>query len=416
MVNVPLFIGLSHIGQVYSFCWSNKISKCAAYDFDKNILDKVIKKKYTSEEPLLKKIKKIKNIIFLKNEFEIKKYKVIFLSLDTDLDKFNAKPSTKNIEKYYKKISKIDFKNKVRLIITSQVPVGFTTRMIKRYPNKNIETMYMVDTLKMGNAIDRFLKPEQLVFGSNNSQNKNFILKFFNKFKCKKYLYNIEEAELLKIAININLFFNVTFANLMDEYSRSKNLNYSNILSSLRNDKRIGNYSYINPSISISGGHLERDCYYLLKTKNNNVNNTMQNLIKFQNERKKKLLKELVNINTKDKLKILIIGLSYKNNSFSMINSIFYDLIKNKKFKIFFYDEEFKFENIKLFKRVKSINNLEKYSHIIYNYSNKKTIQKLKKQITNKKFPKLINISNIKNKIFGNLSNDLFYEKNFLIK
>ena len=45
MVNTPLFIGLSHIGQVYSFCWSNKINKCAAYDFDKNILDKIIKKK-----------------------------------------------------------------------------------------------------------------------------------------------------------------------------------------------------------------------------------------------------------------------------------------------------------------------------------------------------------------------------------
>ena len=81
-----------------------------------------------------------------------------------------------------------------------------------------------------------------------------------------------------------------------------------------------------------------------------------------------------------------------------------------------FYSDEFKFENVKLFKRVKSINNLEKYSHIIYNYSSKKTVQKLKKQIKNTKSPKIINISNIKNKIFGNLSNDLFYEKNFLIK
>ena len=57
-------------------------------------------------------------------------------------------------------------------------------------------------------------------------KNKIFIKKYFKKFKCKKYLYNIEEAELLKIAININLFFNVTFANIMDEYSRSKNINF----------------------------------------------------------------------------------------------------------------------------------------------------------------------------------------------
>ena len=44
MINEPLFIGLSHIGQVFSFCWSKKISNCAIFDFDKKNLNKLLKK------------------------------------------------------------------------------------------------------------------------------------------------------------------------------------------------------------------------------------------------------------------------------------------------------------------------------------------------------------------------------------
>ena len=416
MINEPLFIGLSHIGQVFSFCWSKKISNCAIFDFDKKNLNKLLKKKFNAEEPNLKNLKKNTKIKFLKHAIEIKKYKVIFLTLDTNLNQNNAKPNTKNIESYYKKISKIKFYTKVRLIIASQVPVGFTAEMKKKYPNKNLDTLYMVDTLKMGDAIKRFLNPEQLVFGSDEKKNKIFIKKYFKKFKCKKYLYNIEEAELLKIAININLFFNVTFANIMDEYSRSKNINYSNIIYSLRNDKRIGNYSYIDPSVSVSGGHLERDCFYLLKSKNNIVKKTMHSLIKFQIDRKRSLLNEFIEKKPKKKLNILIVGISYKKNSFSMVNSIFNHLIKIKKYNLFFYDDKFKLENTKYFKRVKTIGNIKKYNYIIYNYSNDKTALELKNKIKGKKFPKIINISNSTNKDFGKESEDIFLKKNYLIK
>lgn len=416
MINEPLFIGLSHIGQVFSFCWSKKISNCAIFDFNKKNLNKLLKKKFTAEEPNLKDFKKNTKIKFLKRTIEIKKYKVIFLTLDTNLNQNNAKPNTKNIEAYYKKISKIKFHTKVRLIITSQVPVGFTAEMKKKYPNKNLDTLYMVDTLKMGDAIKRFLNPEQLVFGSDEKKNKIFIKRFFKKFKCKKYLYNIEEAELLKIAININLFFNVTFANIMDEYSRSKNINYSNIIYSLRNDKRIGNYSYINPSVSVSGGHLERDCFYLLNSKNNIVRKTMHSLMKFQIDRKRSLLNEYIDKKPKKKLNILIVGISYKKNSFSTVNSIFHHLVKIKKYNLFFYDDKFKSENIKSFKRVKTFSNIKKYNYIIYNYSNDKTALELKNKINGKKFPKIINISNSTNKNFGKVSKDVFLKKNYLIK
>ena len=65
MVNIPLFIGLTHIGQVYSYCWSQKINSAAVFDFNLNNLEKFKKKKFTIEEPELNKVKKISNIKIL---------------------------------------------------------------------------------------------------------------------------------------------------------------------------------------------------------------------------------------------------------------------------------------------------------------------------------------------------------------
>ena len=35
--NKPLFLGLSHIGQVYSIAWAKKVGQCSAFDFEKKI-------------------------------------------------------------------------------------------------------------------------------------------------------------------------------------------------------------------------------------------------------------------------------------------------------------------------------------------------------------------------------------------
>ena len=122
----------------------------------------------------------------------------------------------------------------------------------------------MVDTLKMGLAINNFLNPEQLIFGGDE-EDKKIIKSIFYNFKCKKYLFNFKEAELIKISINLYLFFSVTYANMLDGLGRENDIEFSKIISSLRNDKRIGNYSYIHPSLGMAGGHLERDSFYFQK-------------------------------------------------------------------------------------------------------------------------------------------------------
>ena len=51
-------MGLTHIGQVFGIGWSEKIGKCAVYDFNKSLVQKFKNCEVTNEEPNLKKFLK----------------------------------------------------------------------------------------------------------------------------------------------------------------------------------------------------------------------------------------------------------------------------------------------------------------------------------------------------------------------
>ena len=84
-IDSPVFFGLSHLGQVFSLCWSKKIGNCYVFDNNRRLLNSFKKKKYTAEEPKLKKIKSNK-IKFLNKFKDIKKFKFIFFTHDTPLN------------------------------------------------------------------------------------------------------------------------------------------------------------------------------------------------------------------------------------------------------------------------------------------------------------------------------------------
>ena len=258
----PLFLGLTHIGQVYSIAWTKKIGSCAVFDFNISNLRKFKKNKFTEEERDLSKINiNKKKIFFCTRLQDIKKFKYIFFTYDTPINN-KGYPNVNLVENKLKKLLRTKFDSMTYIIITSQVYPGFTDYIKKKYLKNNnlVRLVYMVDTLKMGNALNRFTNPEQLIFGCEKSD-KNSILELFKKFNCKKFIKSYKEAELIKISINLYLYFSVSFSNIIDNFSKHVGVNYLKIIENLKKDKRIGHRSYIYPSPSISGGHLERDVF-----------------------------------------------------------------------------------------------------------------------------------------------------------
>ncbi len=395
--NKPLFCGLTHVGQVFSVGWAEKVGKCAVFDFEKINNENFRNGKVTNEEPGLKEYlkKNIKKIEFCKTAGEIKKFKNVFLTIDTPL-KLNGEPKIDLILKSINKLKTYLGKN-TNLIITSQVYCGFCDDLKKKIlkKRKDINLLYIAETLIMGNAMDRFLNPERIIIGF---EKKIKFLNNFKKFKCKIFEYTLRQAEMVKIAINLFLFNSVSYANMMDSYCRQFNFRFSDINESIKSDKRIGINSYISPSLGISGGHLERDVYTIIKTSNNPIiKKTFFNLRKVNNNRINLLFTKFEKLIQKKKYKKFIwIGPSYKVNSFSIINSPylkFYNYLKKDNKKLYAFDSYFDLKNKYFFNKVNYINKQKfKDALVFYNYSSNIDKKKLETLIKNN-FCEVININ-----------------------
>jgi UDPglucose 6-dehydrogenase len=140
------------------------------------------------------------------------------------------------------------------LVILCQVPPGFTRSL-------GLPAYYQVETLIFGRALDRALNPERFIVGcADPSQALPASFQaFLGAFGCPILRMRYESAELAKIAINCCLVSSISVANTLAELCEAIGADWSEIVPSLRLDKRIGQHAYLAPGLGIAGGNLERD-------------------------------------------------------------------------------------------------------------------------------------------------------------
>jgi UDPglucose 6-dehydrogenase len=134
-----------------------------------------------------------------------------------------------------------------------------------------------------------------------------------------------ESAELAKISINMCLVASVTTANTLAELCEEIGADWAEIVPALKLDRRIGQYSYLNPGLGISGGNLERDlttiigCAAQHGTDVSVVNAWIDN----SKRRKNWIWNTYKKLESKRQSseRLCILGLTYKENTHSLKNS-----------------------------------------------------------------------------------------------
>jgi UDPglucose 6-dehydrogenase len=144
------------------------------------------------------------------------------------------------------------------LVVLCQVPPGFT-RSLASPPLER--RYYQVETLVFGRAVERATKPERYIVGcADPAQPLDPRFKaLLDAFGCPILPMRYESAELAKIAINMCLVASIGVANTLAELCEAIGAVWSEIVPSLKLDRRIGEYSYLTPGLGIAGGNLERD-------------------------------------------------------------------------------------------------------------------------------------------------------------
>ena len=333
------FAGLSHLGLCSMIANANLGIQTYGFDFDKNRVEKYNDFKLDIKEPkLLNLLKKNNNLIKMDNKIKIlSDCNLIYISNDVATDK-NGNSNLSLVNKYIIEVKKI-IKKKSALIILCQVPPGFTRKNI----SKKIDLYYQVETLIFGKAIQRATTPERIIIGkTNKDSNLNLYYKnYLNLFKCPKIFMNYESAELAKIAINIMLISSITSSNVLSNIASNVNGDWNDITKAIKLDKRIGKYSYLRPSLGLSGGNLERDLVSIKKIslKNNVNSNLFDSFLLNSQSQKNWILLLLKKLNINLEYKICFLGLTYKENTHSIKNSnAIHSILKLKRFKINAYD------------------------------------------------------------------------------
>lgn len=255
------FVGMSHLGIVSGIGWASLGRPVVAFDPDAALIARLEKGQLPIHEPGLAEALARSRVRFTADPEAIASCPLVVVARDVPTDDDNVS-SLKPIEEMFDRILPHVGKG-ATLVHMSQVPPGFTRRLRDRVraSRPDVEVIYQVETLIFGNALERAVKPERFMIGcADPSAPLPSVLETgLRVYGCPILKMRYESAELCKTAINLYLCGGVTYANTLSWLCEEIGADWSEIVPALRLDRRIGPAAYIQPSLGIAGGNLERD-------------------------------------------------------------------------------------------------------------------------------------------------------------
>jgi len=401
-VGLPLAIKLSNHYNVLGFDKNKQRIKELKKFFDKNREVSFIELKKT-------KLKYSTNLKNLKNS------NIFIVTVPTPVTKSNQ-PDLKPLLQACKDIGKIISKGSI-VIFESTVYPGVTEEIcgpeIKKYshliPGKDFYLGYSPERMNPGDKVHSIDKITKVVSGDCN-KTKLILKKIYGKINSGRIFVakNIKTAEAAKVIENTQRDINVAFINEITKLFKKIDINIFDVL------KTAGTkWNFLNFQPGFVGGHcIGVDPYYLayLAKKKKTGSDLILSGRKINNNFPIFLAQYISNYISK-KNKILVLGLTFKENVSDLRNTKIVDLIKSLKkrgHKVYIndpyaYEKEVKKMNLSLTKLSKK----NKYDVIIlavahdnykklnYSFFNKKLnnngkVFDLKAIWKDKKFPKQI--------------------------
>jgi len=392
-------IGLGYVGLPLSLEFSKRN---VVIGYDKNRLRiKSLKKKIDSNNDLQPNekivLKKNKNLIFTDKHKEISGCKIYIITVPTPVKK-NKTPdlsylvgATKVVSKYLKKNDLVIYESTVYPGATEEVCQPILENISKLSINKDFYLGYSPERLSPGDLKHGLKKIVKITSGSNYKAAKMVDSLYKSIIPKGTYLTkSIKIAEAAKVIENTQRDINIAFINELAINFSKLGISTNEVLKAASTK-----WNFVKFQPGLVGGHcIAVDPYYLFyKSKKagyvnkliplaRKINDHMSSFVvkKFNYILKKNFLKK--------KLKILIMGLAYKENSSDVRNSPVFEIYNQLKNKtnikmLHVYDPLVKNKEIKY--KIKKIDKLKtKYDGVILAVPHNKIIRDYHK--LNKKF------------------------------
>ena len=153
------------------------------------------------------------------------------------------------------------------VLVSSQMPVGSIRQLevlaAARWPTRNIRFACSPENLRLGKALDVFLKPDRIVVGVRSPVDRGSLERLLQPVTDRIEWMSVESAEMTKHAINAFLAMSVTFANEIAAICEAAGADAKEVERGLRTEARIGPRAYLSPGAAFAGGTLARDVEFL---------------------------------------------------------------------------------------------------------------------------------------------------------
>ncbi len=154
------------------------------------------------------------------------------------------------------------------ILVQSQVPAGtcrrFREMLRAASPGDGREIAYVPENLRLGQAIECYLRPDMLVIGADAPEAHAAADALFAGIDAPRVRTDLPTAEMAKHAINTFLATSISFANEMANLCQVEGVDSTALVSILRLERRIGRHVPLNPGMGFAGGTLARDVKALL--------------------------------------------------------------------------------------------------------------------------------------------------------
>jgi len=268
--------GLWHLGSVISAGLAESGHTVVGLDFDQEKIGNLRNARAPIAEPglnelILENLQKKKLAFTCDPQSALADADVLWVAFDTPVDEQdNADPGY--IEKNFETVSEF-LTDQTKILISSQVPVGFTRHLARKfqdkYPGKKVFVAYSPENLRLGKSLKTFLEPDRIVIGTAPGEQEVFRPVFLPVSDRLEWM-SVESAEMTKHAINSFLATSICFANELATLCEYVGADAKEVERGLKTEERIGPKAYLTPGNAFSGGTLARDIRFLQKLGENN--------------------------------------------------------------------------------------------------------------------------------------------------
>jgi UDPglucose 6-dehydrogenase len=226
--------------------------------------------------------------------------------------------------------------DRATIIISSQLPIGTCQVLIRRLqlmnPNLHFSMACVPENLRLGQAIDRFLKPDFLVLGANSKATMDRVEALYSPLPGARVRMDLRTAEMTKHAINAYLATCISFGNELANLCDEVGADAFQIIQTLKLDSRVSANAPLLPGLGFAGGTLARDLTVLKSlSAQHGYSAPLLNGVSAVNEHQNTMVISHLErlIGTLRDRTIGVLGLTYKPGTSTLRRSAAIEIIRN---------------------------------------------------------------------------------------